>query len=53
MDIASVGRDGADRIGVSLPSAEFATNSFEPLERIPGHHSSVSTCATSEQITLW
>ncbi len=38
--------------GVSLPSAECATSSLEPLEKNSGApHSSVSTCAWSAQMT--
>jgi hypothetical protein len=40
--------------GVSLPSGLATTRSFEPLEKNSGApHSSVSTCAEAEQITLW
>jgi len=40
--------------GVSLPTSVCASSSLEPLEKNSGApHSSVSTWAVSEQITLW
>jgi hypothetical protein len=40
--------------GVSFPVGEGATSSLELFEKNSGApHSSVSTCAASEQMTLW
>jgi len=40
--------------GVNLPPAHGTISSFSPFEKNSGApHSSVATCAVSEQITLW
>jgi len=49
--VVAIAADCARR---SLPSADGATSSFDPLEKNSGApHSSVSTCAVAGTITLW
>jgi len=54
MDVLALEGDLADRFRGQLAFRVRAVSSLEPLEKNSGApHSSVSTWAVSEQITLW